>query len=420
MKKVTVLLITILIFINSVVFAEGPSLNAEGAILIDYDSGEILFEKNSHSKLYPASTTKLLTAILAVENSSLSDVVTVDQEVVDLTKGSHIALEPGEMMTMEQMLHALLLPSANDAALAIAKHVGGSVENFIRMMNERAVTLGARDSTFVNPNGLHDERHVSSAHDLAKIGRFAMNNEIIRNIVKKTTYEIPPTNKKTETRYLHTTNKLISSNEIISVDGKSTTALYQGAAGTKTGYTSQAMNCLVSYVEKDGQRLMAVVLKAEGMNVYIDSHKLYNFGFANFKNTVLAKQNEYMGDIPVPNGKIPYVAAIMDRDITYPTMSGATSDIQRRVTPNKDIAAPLSKGAIIGTVEFIKDGEIIGGGHILSTVDIEIDPMTDPMYKILSYWYLIVFALLFLIRLINLRRRKRARIRTKRRKLSYS
>ena len=148
---------------------------------------------------------------------------------------------------MEQMLHALLLPSANDAALAIAKHVGGSIENFISMMNQKASELGALDTNFVNPNGLHDDRHVSSAYDLALIGRYAMSNETIRSIVDKVTYEIPPTNIKTETRYFKTTNKLLFSSELIDKNGELVAARYDAASGVKTGYTSQAMNCLVSY-----------------------------------------------------------------------------------------------------------------------------------------------------------------------------
>ena len=305
------------VFSSDFTYAQTLNLSGEAAILIDYDTNEVLYEKNSDLKLYPASTTKMMTAILAVENSKLDELVTIDDEVVSLTYGSHVALEPGEVLSMEQLLHAMLLPSANDAALAIAKHVGGSIENFVSMMNERALALGALDTNFVNPNGLHDDNHVSTAFDLSLIGREAMEHEEIRNIVNKISYEIPPTNKKTESRYFKMTNRLLYNSELIDVDGKLVGTMYPYASGLKTGYTSHAKNCLVSYANKADQKLIAVVLKADGLNVYADTHKLLNYGFENYSNVIVGHTNEFIDNIVIGGGDTPYVAGILDRNITF-------------------------------------------------------------------------------------------------------
>ena len=407
MKKLVIMILVLASLLNTyTVFAENISLSAPSSILIDFDTGEILYDNNSSMKLYPASTTKMMTAILAIEKGNLQDIVTVDQEVVSLTKGSHIALEPGEQLTLEQLLYAMMLPSANDAALAIAKHIGGSVDNFVRMMNERARELGATDTNFVNPNGLHNDEHISTAHDLAMIGRRAMELETIRSIVSTVTYEIPPTNKKTETRYIKLTNKLLYSTEKIDVNGALVNAKYEGASGIKTGYTSEAMNCLVSYAERNDQRLVAAVLKAEGNGSYSDTHKLLNYGFSNFQNKAIANLNEYIDNIPVSQGVIPFVAGILDRDVIYPISGSDAFMVEKKINPIEDLRAPVEKGQIIGTVDYVLNGKVIGGGNVIATSDVEIDPMTKLHYRLLSKWYLFVFALLILVRAYALSRRK--------------
>ncbi len=401
--------ILIFIFTSNLSYGQGLELSGEAAILIDYDTNEILYEKNSNLKLYPASTTKMMTAILAVENSKLDELVTVDEEVVSLTYGSHVALEPGETLTMEQLLHAMLLPSANDAALAIAKHVGGSIDNFVLMMNQRAQALGALDTNFVNPNGLHDDKHVSSAYDLALIGKEAMEHEEIRNIVNKVTYEIPPTNKKSESRYFKITNRLLYNSDPIDVDGKLVGTMYPFASGVKTGYTSHAKNCLVSYAEKLDQRLISVVLKADGLNVYADSHKLLNYGFENFSNVLVGYTNEFIDNITIGDGDTPYVAGILDRDIIYPMSTLSQDKVEKKIKIREDLKAPIEKGQIIGQAEFLLDGKIIGGGNIISTATVLINPSTTLWGKLIKNWYLFVFLIAILLRIYTLALRKKRR-----------
>lgn len=402
------------LFTNDYTYAETLSLSGEAAILIDFDTNEILYEKNSHLKLYPASTTKMMTAILTIENSKLNELVTVDDEVVKLTYGSHVALEPGEVLTVEQLLHAMLLPSANDAALALAKHVGGTIENFVSMMNARAIELGAVDTNFINPNGLHDDNHVSSAYDLALIGKEAMNHEEICEIVNKIQYEIPPTNKKTESRYFKITNRLLYNSEPIDVDGELVGTKYPFASGLKTGYTSHAKNCLVSYANKANQKLISVVLKADGLNVYADTHKLLNYGFDNYNNVIVGHTNEFIDNITIDGGDTPFIAGILDRNIVYPISESNQNNIEKRITIKEDLKAPIDKGQIIGEAEFLIDGKVIGGGNIISTANVQVDPTTTTFGMIIKNWYLFVFLFFILIRVyILLLRKKRKKLKEK-------
>ena len=408
-KVVTLLIIAIILNTYTLAFATELSLDGQASILMDYDTKEILYEKNIDMQLYPASTTKIMTGILAIENGNLNDIVTVDQESVNLTEGSHIALEPGEKLTLEQLLYALLVQSANDAAYVIAKHISGSHEAFTRLMNEKAKELGAINTNFVNPNGLHEEGHVTTAHDLALIAQYAMNNETFRKFVNTVTYTIEPTNIKTEARYLKNTNKLLFGNETINLDGKYIPAKYEGASGVKTGTTSHAQSCLVSFAERNGQRLIAVVLKANGNNVYSDTHKLLNYGFTNYSNSIIGYKNEFVDNIRVENGIQGFVAGIIDNDFIYPLSAESINKIEEKITLRENLAAPISKDEILGTKEYFLEGRLIGKSNIISTMDIELDPATTLSHKILSKWYLFVFALLIFLRLIVLQTRKKRR-----------
>ena len=180
MKRKLIFLMLLIFLFSTYTFtyaSEDLNLNGQAAILIDYESGAILYEKNMDERLYPASTTKILTAILAIEYGKMDEMVTVDPEVISLTKGSHIALDYYEEVSFEDLLNALLIQSANDASLALAKHIAGSIEGFVEMMNEKAKELGAKNTNFVNPNGLHNDNHYTTAYDMALIAKYAMANE---------------------------------------------------------------------------------------------------------------------------------------------------------------------------------------------------------------------------------------------------
>lgn len=414
MKRLVVLLVlAILLCTYSPSYADELDLSGEAAILIDVDTLEILYSKNPHQKLYPASTTKIMTGILAIELGNLSDIVTVDQEVVNLTDGSHIALEPGEQLSLEHLLNALLIESANDAALAIAKHIAGSVEEFAKLMNEKAKAIGALNTNFVNPNGLPHEAHVTTAYDLALMAKYAMENETFRSIVKNYTYTIPVTNKKSQERVLWSSNRLLYSTEKINVDGVQKSIKYEGVNGVKSGYTVAAGQCLVTSYEKDGHKLIAVVLKSSGKNIYSDTHKLLNYGINNFEKVKVGYANKFVDNFQVDNGVIPYVAGITKSDSFYIVQKGKANSIEERITKN-DLEAPISKDEVIGKVEYYLDGKKISETDIIATMDVELMPTPTFMDKVKSKWYLFVFALLFLIRLWNLSRIRRRRYKRRR------
>ena len=229
-------------------------LIAETAVLINQVSGQVLFDKNANTPMYPASTTKILTAIIVLSDLPLDEVVTIDAES-PYAGGSHIALEPNEQLTVEQLLYALMITSGNDVAEALAIHHSGSLDAFADVMNERAAEMGAINSNFENPHGLPNPDHLTTAFDLAMIAKFAMQNETFRKIVKTTRYEIPPTNVKTETRYLNSTNSFYSgmegSNDLITIRDKKMPIAYDLVTGIKRGFTDEALNCLVSSASKD-------------------------------------------------------------------------------------------------------------------------------------------------------------------------
>lgn len=407
------LFLVAIIFLNTYSYASGESLNlsGEGAILIDFDSGAVLYEKNIHQKLYPASTTKIMTAILAIEYGMMDDIVTIDPEIISHTNGSHIALDYDEEMSFEDLINALMITSANDAALALGKHVSGSLPEFIALMNEKAKELGALNTNFVNPNGLHDDNHYTTAYDLSLIAKYAMSNEIFREFASKSSHTIEPTNKKDEPRYLYSTNSFFYGNESINLNGQSIPIKYDGVICGKTGYTGNARNCLVTLAEKNGQYLLTVVLKSDGKEVYADTHKLLNYGFDNFDNVVVGHANEFIDNVKIENGTLPYASIVIEKDVNYTMRINTLDRVERKINLNEDINAPLTKGDVVGNVEYYLDDILIGKGDLISTIDVSEVPPVKLHQIILQKWYLVVFALFFILRFIHLFRKSRKRRR---------
>ena len=268
------------------------SLAAETAVLIDAASGEILYDKDADKKMYPASITKLMTILLALENGKLTDEITFSHDAVyNIEPGSaHIAILEGETLTLEQVLRAIILRSANEASNGVAEYVDGSVEAFAKHMTERAKELGCTNTNFVNANGLFDENHYTTAHDMALIARELLKHEEYRSMMSETDYEIPPTNLQTETRYLHGQHQMLNPNSIY---------YYKDAIGGKTGYTVEAGNTLVTYAERDGLTLIAVVMKCNGAEHYTDTAALFDYGFANYASVKIAAVSDYTSTVPV-------------------------------------------------------------------------------------------------------------------------
>ena len=252
-----------------------PVVEAEGAVLLNCNTGQILYEKNSSVQFYPASITKLMTALLTAKNCSLSDVVTFSEAATtNLESGAvTINLTAGDQLTVEQCLYALLLKSANEVANGLAEHISGSVSGFADLMNQRAAALGCTGTHFANPNGLNDSTHVTTPYDMALIARAAYANPVVAQVSSALSYEIPAT-QKAGARQVTMGHKMLYPTD---------SRYYQGIVGGKTGYTSKAGNTLVTCVERDGLRLIAVVMKASGTH-YTDTKAMLDYGFALAQN----------------------------------------------------------------------------------------------------------------------------------------
>ncbi len=261
----------------------GPVVGAESAILMEAETGTILYSKNIHQKQYPASTTKLLTTLLVTEHCALNEIVTFSHKAVFDTPrdSSHIAMDVGQELTIEQSLQAILIRSANEVSYAVAEHISGTTDwsVFAEMMNNRAKELGCLNSNFANPNGLPHDDHYTTAYDLAKIGQAFFQNELLCNITLTRRMQFPVTEKLPLGKLENNLMKIIPGAEYA----------YPYIIGCKTGYTDSARSALVSAAEKDGMRLICVVLKDENPYQYEDTIALFNYGFSNFEKVNIAQ-----------------------------------------------------------------------------------------------------------------------------------
>jgi D-alanyl-D-alanine carboxypeptidase (penicillin-binding protein 5/6) len=421
-KKILTSFLTLsFIFLNLNQVHAQPSILSETAVLMDSKTGTVLAEKDSNKKMYPASLTKIMTAILALEKGSLTDVITVDNDTPYEIDGSHIALEPGEILTLKDLLYALMLPSANDAASTIAKHYGGSIDGFVEMMNKKAKELGAVNTNFANPHGLHDLNHYTTAYDLALITKYAMENESFREIVKTVKYEIRPTNKKSETRFFTTLNKLIydTGGGQILINGAYISPYYEYATGVKTGYTPEAGNSLVACASKDGMELIAVTMKGISLEMYQDAHNLFNYGFSEYKGTTLINKNTFVKNIEIKNGDSKVVSLITESDLT----ALAKKDSLGKITSNiviGEVSLPIEENEVLGKIEYSLDGKVIGAVNLISPASVKSTEdrrggFLVTLLKSFAVLVLILISLLFILKAYNSIRVKLNRKRRQRR-----
>lgn len=386
MKKIiyTTLIIILISIIQLSVFnitsfaSESTELEtySPACILIESSTGKIIYEKNAYEKLYPASTTKIMTAILTLENCELTDVATASyNSVYSIPAGyTNANIQVGEELTIDQLLHVLLIPSANDAAVVLAEHIAGSVDNFANMMNEKAKELGCLNTHFVNPNGIHNEEHFSTAYDLSLMARYAMQNSIFRNIVSSTHYTLPATNKYSKAdRVFNTTNELLREDNRDRVDNY----YYPYANGIKTGYIDPAKNCLVSSAKRDGLEFIAVVLGAErtpnGLNARaIDSKNMFEYAFNTYTIKKINDENAILKQIEIPN-------ATKDTKSLNVIVKDSISVIDKKDNPNEltpnieftpNLKAPISKGSIIGKISYTVEDitystDLIAGNDVI-------------------------------------------------------
>ena len=380
-KKIFILFFVIIILLNisTTVRAEEIDINSEAGLLVEVSTGKILYEKNADKIMYPASTTKILTAILVLENCELSDMVTVSQNAISNIPSGYVTcnLHAGEEISVNDLLYALMLPSANDAAFALAEHVGGSVENFSDMMNEKAKEIGCTNTHFVNPNGIHDDNHYTTAHDLYLMANYAMKNETFRTIVSKTEYVLPATNMHSQAdRIMYNSNELLNNN--------SKNYYYENAIGIKTGTTSKAGSCLVAESSKNNMELISVTLNGgttNGLNDrFTDSKKLFDYGYENYDFDNITEKNATISTTEIENGtkdtKNLSLVAENDISVLY-NINLDLSTITPEITLNENLLAPISEGEIVGTAKYNVDGieyttNLLAGSNVEKKLDISI------------------------------------------------
>ena len=334
---------------------DAPETLSPGVILMEESTGTILYEKNSDEAHYPASITKIMTTLLALENGNLSDMVTFSDDAINNTEGSGIARDYGEQMTLEQCLYGVMLESANECAYAVAEHVGGTVENFVDMMNAKAKELGCTNTHFANPHGLQDENH-----DMALIAQAAYQNETFRIIIGTKMYTIPPTNKHAEETVLRNHHDMLCT-----YHNANRKYLYPYCVGGKTGYTATANSTLVTYAEKDGMTLICVVMDTQSPNQFIDTVNLFDYAFDNFQVLNVAENDtDYSAETTVDNGNLnniaPFVELDKDAVIVLPK-TAEFSDTSSSVEYND------SDPEIAGSITYTYAGRNVGKADIKTT-----------------------------------------------------
>lgn len=339
---------------------DAPETLSPSVILMEESTGTILYEKNSDEAHYPASITKIMTTLLALENGNLSDMVTFSDDAINNTEGSGIARDYGEQMTLEQCLYGVMLESANECAYAVAEHVGGTVENFVDMMNAKAKELGCTNTHFANPHGLQDENHYTTAHDMALIAQAAYQNETFRIIIGTKMYTIPPTNKHAEETVLRNHHDMLCT-----YHNANRKYLYPYCVGGKTGYTATANSTLVTYAEKDGMTLICVVMDTQSPNQFIDTVNLFDYAFDNFQVLNVAENDtNYSAETTVDNGNLnniePFVELDKDAVIVLPK-TAEFSDTSSSVEYND------SDPEIAGSITYTYAGRNVGKADIKTT-----------------------------------------------------
>lgn len=341
-----------------------PNIEAQSYVLLEPVTGRILIEKNSEERRAMASTTKIMTAIVAIEKGVLSSKVKVSSKASSIG-GSSFYLRAGESMSLENMLYGLLLPSGNDAAIAIAEHISGSEKNFVYLMNLKAREIGAFNTHFMNPHGLDEPGHYTTARDLAIIAKYAWRIPEFREIVKTRDKVI---NDGSYTRHIYNTNRLLWKNsEII---------------GIKTGYTGNAGRCLVASAMRNGFQLISVVLGSK--DHFGDSYALLNYGFSHFKYMKVVTKSNLYATVKVKNGMLDRALLAAAEDVFLPIAEKEV--VELKISVPDSVSAPIIKNQSIGEIYVYINGKYVSKTNLISAQDIREKTLLDIFYKMIREW----------------------------------
>ena len=396
------IIVLILVFFNcSFTFAISaePNLISESAILIDSQTSKTLYSKNIDKKMYPASTTKILTAILTLENCNLDDEVTVsDTAILDIPDGySSANLQFGEVLTVEQLLELLLVHSANDAANVLAEYVGGSIESFVSMMNTKVHDLGLKNTHFTNSYGLHDENHYTTAYDLAIIMKYCVQNNDFRRIAGSASVAIPATNKSGVRKYDSTNDLIVPSNK----------NYYQYLTAGKTGFTTPAGECLVSSAYKNDIELICVIL---GGNQTVDNSslrfsetkELYEYGYSNYSMKPIVNEGNPIYSVTIDNAtkETKNLDLIAQTDVSAIVSNDSSIDnLEPSITLNQNLTAPIEEGTTMGFAEYENDG-VKYNVNLIASHSVEKFNIWDYSFYFVA-GFLLILVIIFLLKMRN-------------------
>ncbi|MEZ4357928.1 MAG: D-alanyl-D-alanine carboxypeptidase family protein [Eubacteriales bacterium] len=423
-------------------------IDVSAVVLADLDSGTILYSKNADSQVYPASTTKIMTIMLALENLNLDDTMTINEAATNYpSTQSLVGFKANEEVKVKDVIYSTMLASGNDGACALAIEVSGSTTEFANMMNEKALALGMTSTKFVNPHGVQNVEHYTTASDMLKLTRYAMQNETFRDIVSTSKYTIPATNKRSTSLTVENTNKLIVKQ--YADKDKQNEYYYEYATGIKTGSTPAAGGCLVASAEKDGTRLVALIYKDEssdGVDRWKLAKSLFDYGFSNYSTVNLTQLlsssaiTKLIDNGATENGQsnIATFAPAFTDDIyltadidTINAIKANPSSVTIDTQFNDDIAAPLTKGTKYGTATINYNGDTLSTIDLFAAADMEasvsggassvvtpqetINP--DEIFNesnISPWWWLLfpgILIIILVIRIITVNKRKRLNVR---------
>lgn len=403
-----------------------PEILAKAALLVDHNTGLPVYAKNEHEELYPASLTKIMTALLTLEAIDAGK-LTMDQTLTATASaleglsddGSSAGIKVGETMTVRDLLYCMLVVSANEACDILAEGVAGSVSAFVEQMNEKAAALGCENTHFVNPNGLHDPQHYTSAWDLYLITRAAMEYDAFMTICDTASYTVPATNLNPE-RTLYTTNHLLSNWRVV---GYRDTR----AHGIKTGSTSDAGYCLVSSAVKGSLHFVSVILGAERVETngvgdirsFSHTSRMFDYGFDNFTYKTIIDESEAIEEVPVSLSKVDHVTVYPagSEEVLLPKVLSA-DDMDRTIVLQEPVEAPVAKGQKLGTMELSYDGVVYASVDLLAGFDVEAsrlmtfwrdlkDFFAKPIIKIIVIVLVVLLVAFAVSRLLLGRRRSR-------------
>lgn len=383
MKKILawVMLISIICLgIPAATLAEGElNIKAKSAVLMDYNTRKVIYEQNAHKEVPPASITKIMTLLLTMEalesgKISLGDEVRISAHAAGMG-GSQLWLEEGEIQTVEDLIKAVAIRSANDASVALAEYIAGSEEVFVQMMNERAKELGMNNTNFANASGLPQENHYTSAYDVAIMSAELLKHEGIHKWLTTYMDEMLVGKNKDKVQSLVNTNRLIKE--------------YQGTTGVKTGSTSEAGHCLSASAKRNNLHLIAVVMGSDTSKIRFDeAMRLLDYGFANYDSVAIGRKGDVIGKIKVHKGKVDYLEAVLERDCYLLLPKGESGNISKEIVLPDFVEGPVEKGEELGKLIVKVDGEEMDRIKLVSNVSIGKASFKDILIKTIKNFIL--------------------------------